>query len=156
MGDSGGGGVTASLAIYARDQGQLAIAKQILIYPMLDDRNTSADPFLAPFATWSYDNNATGRGALLGEGAGGANVSPYAAGARLEDFTGLPAAYVEVGELDIFRDENIAYAHDLVRAGISTELHVHPGAPHAFEALVPTAAVSQRSATDRHGVIASL
>jgi acetyl esterase/lipase len=85
MGDSGGGGVTASLAIYARDQGQLAIAKQILIYPMLDDRNTSADPFLAPFATWSYDNNATGWGALLGEGAGGANVSPYAAGARLED-----------------------------------------------------------------------
>ncbi len=97
MGDSGGGGVTASLAVYARDQGGPSIARQILIYPMLDDRNTTPDPELVGVATWSYDDNATGWGALLGDAAGGPDVSPYAAAARLEDFTALPPAYIEVG-----------------------------------------------------------
>jgi acetyl esterase/lipase len=156
MGDSGGGGVAASLAVYARDRGGPAIARQILIYPMLDDRNTIPDPTLDGFVTWSYDDNATGWGALLGDALGGPDVSPYAAAARLEDFTGLPPAYIEVGELDIFRDEDIAYAQRLVEAGISTELHVHPDVPHAFEALVPTAAVSVRSAADRHRVLRRL
>lgn len=155
MGDSGGGGVAASLAIYSRDNGGPGIAKQILIYPMLDDRNTTPDPELVGFATWTYDDNATGWGALLGDAAGGPNVSPYGAAARLEDFSGLPPAYIEVGELDIFRDESLAYAQHLVAAGVSTELHLHPGAPHGFEALVPTAGISQRSAADRHRALGS-
>jgi acetyl esterase/lipase len=149
MGDSGGGGVAASLAIYARDQGGPAPVKQILIYPMLDDRNVTPDPELVATATWSYDDNATGWGALLGEAVGG-TVSPYAAAARLDDFTGLPPAYIEVGELDIFRDESISYAQRLLRAGISAELHVHPSVPHAFEALVPHAGISRRAVADRH------
>lgn len=156
MGDSGGGGVAASLAIYARDQGGPPIAKQILIYPMLDDRNTTPDPHLAGFATWSYDDNTTGWGALLGDAAGGPNVSPYGAAARLEDFTNLPPAYLEVGELDIFRDEDIAYAQRLVAAGVSTELHLHPRLPHGFEDLVPTAPVAQRSAADRHRALGEI
>ena len=156
MGDSGGGGVAASLAVYARDKGGPSIARQILIYPMLDDRNTTPDPELIGVATWSYDDNATGWGALLGETAGGPDVSPYGAAARLEDFTALPPAYIEVGERDIFRDEDLAYAQHLVAAGISTELHLHPQVPHAFEALVPMAAISQRSAADRHRVLGSL
>ncbi len=61
-----------------------------------------------------------------------------------------------MGELDLFRDEDIAYAQRLVAAGISTELHVHPDVPHAFEALVPTAAISERSAADRHRVLGRL
>ena len=150
MGDSGGGGVAASLAIYARDQGGPAIAKQILIYPMLDDRNTTPDPELTPFAVWTYDDNITGWGALLGADAGGPSVSPYAAAARLQAFSGLPPAYIEVGELDIFRDESIAYAQRLLAAGVTTELHLHPAVPHAFEAFVPTAEISRRSAADRH------
>lgn len=156
MGDSGGGGVAASLAIYARDHGGPAIAKQILIYPMLDDRNTTPDPELTPFAVWTYDDNITGWGALLGSAAGGPDVSPYGAAARLEDFAGLPPAYIEVGELDIFRDESIAYAHSLLAAAVSTELHVHPAVPHAFEAFVPTAEVSRRSAEDRHRTLKAL
>lgn len=156
MGDSGGGGVAASLAIYARDHTGPAIAKQILIYPMLDDRNTTPDPELVPFATWTYDDNVTGWEALLGDAAGGPDVSPYGAAARLEEFTGLPPAYIEVGELDIFRDEDLAYAQRLVAAGVSTELHLHPAVPHAWEALVPMAALSQRSGADRHRVIASI
>lgn len=99
MGDSGGRGVAASLAIYARDQGGPAIAKQLLIYPMLDDRTVTPDAALVPTATWSYDDNVTGWSALLGNGAGGPDVSPYVAAARLEDFTGLAPAFLEVSEL---------------------------------------------------------
>ena len=153
MGDSGGGGIAASLAIYARDHGGPAIAKQILIYPMLDDRNTTPDPDLTPFAPWTYDDNITGWQALLGSAMGGPDVSPYAAAARLTDFCGLPSAYVEIGELDIFRDETLAYAQQLYSAGISTELHVHPNVQHAFEAFVPMAAISRRAVEDRHRVL---
>src|SRR5207245_2458385 len=95
-------------------------------------------------------DNITGWSALLGASRGGEDVSPYAAAARLQDFAGLPPAYIEVGELDIFRDESIAYAQKLFAAGISTELHVHPAVPHAFEAFVPGAEISRRSAEDRH------
>lgn len=96
MGDSGGGGVAASLAIYARDQGGPAIARQVLIYPMLDDRNTTPDPQLVPFATWTYDDNTTGWGALLGAAAGGSDVSPYGAAARLENLAQPPAPLFRV------------------------------------------------------------
>src|SRR5438105_1399223 len=150
MGDSGGGGIAASLAIYSRDQGGPAIAKQILIYPMLDDRNTTPDPGFTTWIPWSYDDNVTGWGALLGADLVGPDVSPYGADGRLADCAELPPAYIEVGELDIFRDECIAYARHLYGVGISAELHVIPGAPHAFEAFVPTAAISQRAAESRH------
>ena len=156
MGDSGGGGVAASLAIYARDQGGPPIAEQILIYPMLDDRNTEPDPALVPFLTWTYDDNITGWGALLGAAAGGPHVDAYGAAARLTDFHGLPPAYVEVGELDIFRDESVAYAQQLIAAGVSTELHLHPHIPYAAEALAPHADISRRVNDDRHRVIAAL
>lgn len=156
MGDSGGGGIAASLAIYARDHAGPGIAKQILIYPMLDDRNTVPDDAFTTWIPWSYDDNITSWGALLGSAAGSGTVSPYAAAARLDNFSGLPPAYIEVGELDIFRAENVDYAQRLYSAGISAELHVHPGAPHAFEAFAPNADVSLRSAERRHEVLASL
>ena len=80
---------------------------------------------------------------------GGDDVSPYAAPARTEDLTGLPDTYVDVGDLDIFRDEDITYARRLSDAGVPTELHLDPGCPHAFEALAFGADVSQRAITDR-------
>jgi acetyl esterase/lipase len=156
MGDSGGGGVAASLAIYARDHDGPHIAQQILIYPMLDDRNVTPDPELVPFAPWTYDDNTTGWGALLGSAAGGPNVSPYGAAARLENFAGLPPAYIEVGELDIFRDESIRYAQQLLAAGVSTELHVHAAVPHAFEAFVPHSEIAIRASADRHRILMAL
>ena len=144
MGDSGGGCPTAGAAILARDRG-VALARQILIYPMLDDRNTTPGPLPPEFLTWSYDNNYTGWHALLGDEIGGDSVSPVAAPGRLKDFTGLTPAYVEVGDLDIFRDESIGYAAGLASAGVPVELHVHPGAPHGFERFVPEAGVSRRA-----------
>jgi acetyl esterase/lipase len=147
MGDSGGGGLTAGTALLARDRG-LAVAKQILIYPMLDDRTTVPDPALVPFAGWSYDDNYTGWHALLGEQIGTESVPAPAAPARATDLAGLPA-YVEVGELDIFRNEAIEYARRVALAGTSVELHVHPGCPHGFDRAAPHADVVRRSRADR-------
>jgi acetyl esterase/lipase len=155
MGDSGGGGVAAGAAIAAREAG-IPLARQILIYPMLDDRTVEPDVEILPFATWTYDNNFTGWNALLGEARGTADVSPRSAPARLADFAGLAPAFIDVGELDIFRDESVRYALELVRAGVSTELYVRPGVPHAFDRLAPTSSVGQRSWEDRHRAIQSL
>jgi acetyl esterase/lipase len=149
MGDSAGGGLAAGVSLMARDRGGPAIAQQVLIYPMLDDRPSAPDPQVQPFLTWTYDDNVTGWGALLGESAGGDSVSPYAAPARADDLTGLPDTYIDVGDLDVFRTEDIAYARRLADAGVPTELHVYPGCPHAFEILAREAAVSRRAISDR-------
>jgi len=155
MGDSAGGGLAAAVALLARDSG-LPLAKQILIYPMLDDRNTVPDAALAPFATWTYDHNLTGWGALLGAAIGSPHVPPTAAPARATDLQNLAAAYIEVGELDIFRDEDIEYARRLAASGVSVELHVHPGVPHGFEQMAPASDVAQRAFADRWRVISTL
>lgn len=153
MGDSGG--VGAGAAILARDNG-VPVAKQILVYPMLDDRNIEPDPHLLPIATWSYDTNYTAWNALLGDRLAGPDVPAAASPARLTDFAGLAPGYVEVGELDIVRAESIAYAANLLRAGISCELHVRPGAPHAYDWPALESSVSRRSIADRVRVIGAL
>jgi acetyl esterase/lipase len=155
MGDSAGGGVAAGAAILARDHG-VALARQILIYPMLDDRTTVADPLLEATATWTYDQNYTGWHALLGEELAGPAVSPVAAPARLTDFTGLAPAYIEVGDLDIFRDESISYAQNLLRAGVSCELHVYTGCPHGHDWLNPDAEIGRRAVAPRLRLIGAL
>ena len=154
MGDSGGGGLAAGVVLMARDR-DVPLARQVLIYPMLDDRNTTPDPNLAPFAGWSYDDNYTGWHALLGDRIGTDDVPAYAAPARAVDVSGLPPTYVETGELDIFRDESIEYARRIAATGTSIELHVHPGCPHGFDRLgdIP---VVRRAFADRHRVLRSL
>jgi acetyl esterase/lipase len=149
MGDSAGGGLAAGVCLMARDRGGPPIAQQLLIYPMLDDRTTTPDPQLLPFLTWTYDDNITGWGALLGDSAGTDRVSQYAAPARAVDLTRLPSTYIDTGDLDIFRDEDVTYARRLSDAGVPTELHLHPGCPHAFEVLAHRADVSQRAIADR-------
>jgi acetyl esterase/lipase len=156
-GDSGGGGIAAGLALLARDRAfSPPLAKQILIYPMLDDRNTVADPAMLPFIGWSYEDNLTGWAALLGKDiVGTEKVSEYAAAARARDVSRLPPTYIDVGELDIFRDEDIEYARRMVASGVSVELHVHPGVPHAWEFFAPKADVSRRVIADRIRAIMS-
>lgn len=156
MGDSAGGGLAAALALLNRDRACLTLAAQILIQPMLDDRTVEPDPELSGLALWGYADNSTGWGALLGDAAGGPEVSPYAAPARAAALEGLPPAYLEVGELDIFRDEILAYARRLAAAGVSTELHIHRGSPHGFDVLAPEAGVSRRAIADRHRAITSI
>ncbi|HEY1635396.1 MAG TPA: alpha/beta hydrolase [Acidimicrobiales bacterium] len=156
MGDSAGGGLAAAVAILSRDRRGPPLARQILLYPMLDDRTTTPDPEIVPFAGWTYNDNVTGWSALLGERFGSTVVDPTAAPSRLTDATALPPAYVEVGQLDIFRDEDITYALTLSHAGVPVELHSHPGVPHEYDAIAFDADVSRRALADRHRVLKSI
>lgn len=153
-GASAGGGLAASLALLARDRGEYDLAFQLLIYPMLDDRNTTpSSHYVTHPKVWNRDANLAGWRALLRDAAGGDTVSPYAAAARAENLSGLPPAYIPVGELDLFLDEDVAYALRLLRAGVPTELHVYPGAFHGSDALVPTSAISERWTADRNAAL---
>jgi acetyl esterase/lipase len=156
MGDSGGGGLAAAVALLARDRGGPHLARQVLVYPMLDDRTTVPDPELVAFMTWTYDDNFTGWSALVGDAVGGPEVSPAAAPARATDLAGLPPTYMEVGELDIFRDEDVEYAQRLAAAGVPTELHVHPGAPHGFDQMGPGCDLTRRARADRVRVLQAI
>jgi acetyl esterase/lipase len=139
-GESAGGGLCAALALMARDRGEVPVVFQHLIYPMLDDRTAiTVEP--GPHAGqigWTREKNRFGWRALLGDAAGGAETSPYAAAARAADLAGLPPAFISVGALDLFIDENLDYARRLILAGVPCELHVFPGAFHGFDA-APTA-----------------
>ena len=107
-GESAGGGLAAAVALKARDEGGAALVGQMLIYPMLDDRTVSRDAELERVALWTYDDYVTAWTAYLGPDP---VESPYATPLRADDLRGLPANYVEVGEVDIFRAENLDYVH---------------------------------------------
>ena len=156
MGDSAGGGMAAALTILTRERGGPKIARQILLMPMLDDRTREPDPEITANVLWSYDDSATAWPALLGDAAGGPDVPATAAPARLEDATGLPPAYIEVGQIDVFRDEDLAYATKLSRAGVPVEFHLHPGAPHEFSAIAFASDVARRAIADRVRVLKSI
>jgi acetyl esterase/lipase len=150
MGDSGGGGLAAAAAVLGRDRG-IPIAQQILIYAMLDDTVNTASEALAPFLAWTAPMNATSWNARAD-----GPVSEATSPARLIDAHGLAPAYIEVGDLDLMRDESIAYALKLSAADVPLELHVHPGTPHAYEWLNERADVTQRALEDRYRVLRSL
>lgn len=129
-GMSAGGGLAAALALLARDRAEIPIAFQQLIYPMLDDRPTTTNRWDG--LGWTAAANALGWSCYLGE-LEGDDIPAYAAPARATDLTGLPPAFVAVGALDLFCDEDIDYARRLNHAGVEVELHVYPGAPHGFD-----------------------
>ncbi|MGB8857813.1 MAG: alpha/beta hydrolase [Ilumatobacteraceae bacterium] len=144
-GDSAGAGFAAALALLARDRGQLRPCFQLLRYPMIDDRNTTPSSHeVTDLRVWNRSANLVGWEAYLGADAGTKGVTPYAAAARATDLAGLPPAFVTVGELDMFLDEDIDYARRLIAAGVSTELHVYGKCIHGSGALVPHAEASQR------------
>jgi acetyl esterase/lipase len=153
-GASGGGGLAAGLALLARDRQEVKIAFQLLIYPMIDDRNvTPASYAITDPRMWNRESNRLGWKAYLGRDGGGAEVSPYAAAARATDLSKLPPAYIPVGALDLFVDENIEYAQRLIQAGVPTELHVYPGAYHGFDLFAPSAKVSKQFKADRDSAL---
>lgn len=134
-GASAGGGLAAALGLLARDRGEVPLAFQWLIYPMLDDRTVVASephPYTGEFM-WTRESNHFGWSALLGCEPGGESVSPYAAAARAKHLEGLPPTYISVGALDLFLEEDLEYARRLLRAGVPTELHVYPGAYHGYQ-----------------------
>jgi acetyl esterase/lipase len=153
-GASGGGGLAAGLGLLARDRGEVKVAFQLLIYPMIDDRNvTPASYAITDPRMWNRESNRLGWKAYLGRDGGGADVSPYAAASRATDLKNLPPTYIPVGALDLFIDENIEYAQRLIQAGVPTELHVYPGAFHGFDMFAPSAAVSKQFKADRESAL---
>ncbi|APU19087.1 alpha/beta hydrolase [Actinoalloteichus sp. GBA129-24] len=155
MGDSAGGGIGAGAVLLARDHG-LRPAAQILIYPTLDDRTVTPDPTLTEHVVWSYEGNRTAWTALLGTARGTDAVPAAAAPARTTDFSGLPPTYLEVGQLDILRDETLDYARRLYQAAVPCELHVRPSAVHGFDWIDPATEIAQQAMRDRIRMINSL
>ncbi|TKA23710.1 hypothetical protein B0A50_06546 [Salinomyces thailandicus] len=156
-GESAGGGIAAGTALMARDQ-KLSppLAMQVLIYPMLDDRNltpTNVDGM----GVWRCDDNITGWQALLGKDAGSEKEvegHAYAAPARAKDLSGLPPTYIDVGQLDIFYAEDLKYAGRLADVGVPVEFHLYPGLPHAFEGLGPQTQIVKGALANRQRRIA--
>ena len=147
---SAGGGLAAATVLLARDRGGPAVVYQLLLCPMLDDRNiTPSSREFTDAVVWNRTANEYGWRALLGDAAGGDDVSPYAAPARAADLSGLPPAFIDVGELEVFRDENIDYAQRLSQAGVSTEFHLYPGAFHGSDGMVPGARISRAAHANR-------
>jgi acetyl esterase/lipase len=149
-GSSAGGGLSAALALLARDRGEFHLLFQFLIAPMIDDRTVvlaEPHPYTGEFI-WTPQANRFGWTSLLGQEPGGAEVSPYAAAARAENLEGLPTTFINVGAIDLFLEEDLEYARRLMRAGVPTELHVYPGAYHGFR-MVADAQVTQAAQRDQ-------
>ena len=139
-GGSAGGGLTIATALAARDRGGPELCFMAPIYPMIDDRNdTPSSHEITDIGIWDRSANLEAWSWYLG----GQAADCYAAPARMEDLSGLPPAFIDVGEIDLFRDEDITFATRLMQAGVPTELHVYPGAYHASEIFAPEATLSQ-------------
>ena len=139
-GDSAGGGLAACLAQLAHDRGEVDLCFQLLVYPMLDDRTVLRTEHggTGEFV-WSPASNQFGWTSYLGRPPVAEEAPEYAAGARRSDLSGLPPAWVGVGDQDLFHAEDIAYAERLEAAGVSCELVVVPGMYHGADGLPGTA-----------------
>ncbi|KAF9768621.1 hypothetical protein IL306_014043 [Fusarium sp. DS 682] len=138
-GDSAGGGIAAGVCLLARDRKlEPPIAKQILIYPMLDNRMRieEEDPSVK-FMSWTPTTATIAWDAYLGK-AHNARTLSYAVPAQATSLRGLPSAYIEVGTLDLFRGEDMEYARRLANDYVEVELHVWPGLPHGFDGVMGT------------------
>lgn len=142
-GVSAGGGLAAALALLTRDRGEIPLAFQLLECPMIDDRQVSSSSRRDGLPIWSRESNEFGWRSYLGDLYGHDDVPIYAAATRASDLSGLPPALVIVGGADGFRDENVDYAMRLNRAGVPTELHVLPGAPHGVQ-MFPGSVLAKR------------
>lgn len=142
-GASAGGGIAAALALLIHDRGGVQPAFQLLVYPMLDDRTvTRPDLNTRNVRVWMPESNRFGWTAYLGREPGSEGISPYAAPARRADLSGLPPAWIGVGTLDLFHEEDVEYARRLNASGVPCELYLVPGAFHGFDALFSQADVT--------------
>lgn len=145
-GESAGGGLTAALCMYARDRGEVNIAFQMPLYPMLDDRDTDSSRD-CPGITWNTRRNHAAWKLYL-RGLGGAVPPSYAAPARCEDHRGLPPAYTFVGDKEPFYCETLAYVDALKKAGVPASVDVYPTGMHAFDMLTPFRRISKQAAEE--------
>ncbi|MFE7195590.1 alpha/beta hydrolase [Microbacterium oxydans] len=149
-GMSAGGGLSAAVALMARDRGGPRLAGQLLGCPMLDDRNdTVSSRQYDGFGAWDRHNNDTAWNAITGSDRGTDRVSPYTSPARADDLSGLAPAFIEVGAAETFRDEAVDYALRIWATGGRAELHVWAGGYHGFSGFSPEAEVSRAAVAAR-------
>ena len=146
-GGSAGGGLTASVTLVARDKKYPAVHFQMPLYPQLDYRNiTPSSNQITDHRVWCKDFNIVAWKLYLADVSG--DVPAYASPAMAKDLSGLPPAYIMVGTLDPFRDEDITYAQRLMKAGVPVELHVIPGGTHAFEGVFTESPLSVKAVNE--------
>lgn len=151
-GASAGGGLAAGTALFARDNGGPNLIGQLLVFPMLDHRNeTPSSHRITDPRVWNRDANLRAWEAYLG----GAAPTIYSAPATCTDLAGLPPAYINVGSLDMFVDEDVAYAQALLAAGVPCELHVYPNTFHGSSGFLPDHPMLVRWAAEEHAFIAT-
>ena len=150
-GGSAGGGLTAAVALMARDRQGPVMAGQLLLCPMIDNTNTTVSSRQYDgIGTWQREMNLLAWSCVLGDDlAFRADAPAYAAPARADDLSGLPAAYIEVGEAEMFRDEDTEYALRIWATGGQAELHVWGGGAHGFDMYMPDAEISRAALTAR-------
>jgi acetyl esterase/lipase len=153
MGASAGGGLALATALMLRDREGPQLKYLLPIYPMIDDRHhTASSKTVLDVGIWDREGSIEAWNWYLGDSAPDA----YAAPARAEDLSGLPPTYIDVGDLDLFRDEDILIAQRLSAAGVPVEFHLWTGAYHASELFAPQAALSQRIWATRYAAIRRL
>lgn len=144
-GDSAGGGLAAALCIMARDRKEVNIAFQMPLYPMLDDKMQTASMQKNNAPVWNERASRIGWKLYLGDWYGKQNVPAYAAAARCEDVTGLPAALTYVGSVDPFRDETAEYVKKLKKADIPVSFCEFEGCYHGFDIVCPMSAKAKQA-----------
>ncbi len=150
VGVSAGGGIAAGTALLARERGGPQLLGQMLLCPMLDDRDaTISTKQIDGIGYWDRGASVTAWTALLGERRATDDVSIFAAPARAEHLSGLPPTFIDVGSAEVFRDESVAYATAIWAAGGAADLHVWAGGVHAYELLAPDAAISRETVRTR-------
>ena len=143
-GHSAGGGLTAAVTLKARDTKDVAIAFQMPIYPMIDDRQTSDSASNSNAPLWNTKTNNLGWQLYLKDlQQKQMEIPAYAAPARATDYSKLPPTITFVGDLEPFRDETVAYVENLKQAGVSVEFELFKGCFHGFETVFPEAEISQ-------------
>ncbi|MEM7798581.1 MAG: alpha/beta hydrolase [Chloroflexota bacterium] len=154
-GASAGGGLAAGLGLLARDRGEVDVAYQLLIYPMIDDSNIDqAEDGIADTEVWTRRNNLIGWRSYLGQEPGGEGISQYAAPIRATDLSGLPPTYIGVGTPDLFLKENFTYAQRLIEAGVPTEFHVYRDGFHGFDGFAAMSDAAQRFTSEQMKLVA--
>lgn len=150
-GQSAGGGLAAGTSIMARDEGGPMPTAQLLICPMLDHRHETPSSYLIDdMRVWNRQANQIAWQAYLG----GEAATAYSSPSICDELSGLPPAYINVGTLELFHDEDVAYATALNRAGVSCELHVYPGAFHGSFTFVADHPLSKRWQADQEDFLA--
>jgi len=143
-GVSAGAGLAAALALYSRDHGGPRPIGLLLQAPMLDHRSSSPSARqMAGHGSWDRAANEVAWAAYLGDDDRDGPVSPYASAALAADLSGLPPVFIDVGSAETFRDECVAFADAIWRAGGDAELHVWPGGTHAFDLMAPWLPISR-------------